>query len=412
MNVYHRLLVFVALVVLIVAGRSTVGAQDSSTTSSDEPTLETQVLQDAPVLTPDPAFAESMPVDQYYRAVVLEVLDSGDQAVGTDETMPFQRLRVRVMSGQEKGQEVEVDNGKKYSITKSQLLKQGDQFILVKGSKVDGSSYYAVLDHYRLNQLIWLGILFLILVAVVARWRGVMSFLGLVVSIGVLALYEVPRLARGEDPLLTTLVALPLIVLATIYLAHGFSRQTTIAVASTVLTLFVASGLAMLFVALTHLTGGGSEEAFNLQFGQNIVFDLKGIFLSGILIGVVGVLDDVTTGQVAVVDQLHHANPALGAFELFKRASIVGREHILSLVNTLALAYAGISLPLFLILASNPQPLWMTLNSEFFAEEIVRTLIGSSALVLAVPIATALAARFLAHTKPTDLQLHLHSHSH
>ena len=126
-------------------------------------------------------------------------------------------------------------------------------------------------------------------------------------------------------------------------------------------------------------------------------------------IGVIGVLDDVTTGQVAVVDQLRHANPTLGSIELFRRASTVGREHIISLVNTLALAYAGVSLPLFLMFANNPQPLWISLNGEFFAEEIIRTLVGSTALVLAVPITTFLAARFLAGTSDS-VQLHTHHH--
>ena len=378
------------------------------------PDLETssQEIQDKPILTPDPVFADSMPADQYERAVVLKVLDSGETDIGDNKTQPFQKIHGKVLSGVDKGKELDVDNGKLFSISRSQLLKKGDQFILVKSFKADGSSFYAVADRYRINQLALLGLCFLGLVAVVARLRGVMSFIGLVVSIGVLAFYEIPKLAAGAAPLPTTMIAATLIVLATIYLAHGFSRQTTIAVVSTVITLLVAAGMAMFFVAITHLAGNGSEEAFNLQFGQNSVIDLKGLYLSGILIGVLGVLDDVTTGQVAVVDQLHHANPNLGVVDLFRRASVVGREHIISLVNTLALAYAGVSIPLFLILAKNPQPLWISINGEFFAEEIVRTLVGSMSLVLAVPIATFLAARLLAHTKVTESHSHLHTHSH
>ncbi len=399
-----RRLVLGLLCGLVLVGACPVGAQEAP---ADEPVLEA-LEGDAPVLEPDPAFA-SLPADEYARATVVAVLDEGEFDVGDGRSQPYQQLLVRIISGPETGQEVELDHGSVFSIRPEQLLQVGDQFVIVKSYKIDGSSYYAFIDRYRTNQLILLGLLFLGLVVLIIRWRGLTSFAGLAVSVLVLALYEIPRLAAGADPLQTTLVAASLIVFATLYLAHGFSRQTTIAVASTMLTLLVAVGLALWCVALTRLSGAGTEDAFNLQFGQGNTVDLKGLLLSGILIGVIGVLDDVTTGQVAVVDQLRHANPTLGPIELFRRASTVGREHIISLVNTLALAYAGVSLPLFLMFANNPQPLWISLNGEFFAEEIIRTLVGSTALVLAVPITTFLAARFLAGTSDS-VQLHTHHH--
>ncbi|MEK7184414.1 MAG: YibE/F family protein, partial [Patescibacteria group bacterium] len=376
MNTFFRLLLLVLVGFVSIATSPVVFAQDDEV--RDEPTLE--------ALEPDAAFAESLPADEYARATVLEILDQGELDIGDGRTQPYQLLKVRLTSGPEAGQEIELDHGSIFSIRPEQILKPGDQFVIVKSYKIDGSSYYAFIDRYRINQLVWFGIIFLALVVLIIRWRGLASFLGLAVSILVLALYEIPKLAAGASPLPTTLVAASLIVLEKLYIAHGYSRQQSIAVGSTIATLLVAVSLALWFVAVAHLSGSGTEDAFNLQFGQNGSVDLRGILLSGILIGVIGVLDDVTTGQVAVVDQLRHANPDLSPLELFKRASQVGREHIISLVNTLALAYAGVSLPLFLMFAKNPQPLWISLNGELFAEEIVRTLVGSIALVLAVPI--------------------------
>jgi uncharacterized membrane protein len=180
------------------------------------------------------------------------------------------------------------------------------------------------------------------------------------------------------------------------FLAHGFNKQTTLAFGSTLITLIGAAILSVIFVSLTRLTGAGTEEAFYLQFGSLEKLNLQGLLLGGIMIGVLGVLDDITTGQTAAVYEIHKADPKLKLADLYKRGINVGKEHIASLVNTLVLAYAGASLPLFLIFNLNDSiPLWVNLNSEFIIEEIIRTLVGSTALVLAVPISTFIAARSL-----------------
>jgi uncharacterized membrane protein len=190
------------------------------------------------------------------------------------------------------------------------------------------------------------------------------------------------------------------IVLVSLYLAHGFNKRTSVALLSTILVLFLAIGLSFLFVSATMLHGNGSEEAIYLQInpGQNI--NLQGLLLGGIILGALGVLDDITTGQAAAVDEIHKANPSLSRKELYKRGLSIGHEHIASLINTLALAYAGVALPLFLLFSLNhAAPFWTLLNSEGVAEEIVRTLVGSTVLVLAVPISTHFAAYFFAKDK-------------
>jgi uncharacterized membrane protein len=166
---------------------------------------------------------------------------------------------------------------------------------------------------------------------------------------------------------------------------------------------------------MVGLSGGATEEAFYLQYNKTLEnINLQGLFLGGVLIGTLGVLDDITTAQTAVVAELKRANNSLSWKELYIRSLSVGREHIASLVNTLAFAYIGASFPVFLsyIFASN-LPWWVLLNSDQIVEEIIQTLVGSSALVVAVPVSSYLAARwFASHPPKNDDIAHLHTHGH
>ncbi|MDD5751285.1 MAG: YibE/F family protein, partial [Candidatus Peribacteraceae bacterium] len=175
-----------------------------------------------------------------------------------------------------------------------------------------------------------------------------------------------------------------------------FHKRTFVAFLSTLATLAIAAGLATLFVHAAKLFGAGSEEALFLQSGMLEHVNLRGLLLGGIIIGCLGVLDDVTVAQTAVVDELRKTNPSIDTHNLIRASMSVGKEHIASMINTLALAYAGASMPLLLLFTTpNDYPLWFTLNGEFLAEEIIRTLVGSTALLFAVPIATVFAVLLL-----------------
>ena len=253
-----------------------------------------------------------------------------------------------------------------------------------------------VTDIYRLPTLAMMALLFCVLVLLLSKLRGLGSLLGLVISLAIVIWLLIPWILSGGSPLLASIICSLLVMLTTMYLAHGINRQTSIAILSTFIVLTLTGILASLFVAGTQLTGLGSEEAAFLTFSNSNI-NLRGLLLGAILIGTLGVLDDVTTSQTATVFELARANPKLNRSQLFTHALAVGREHVSSLTNTLFLAYTGASLPLLILLTtSNIQPLWVTLNSQLFAEEIVRTLSGSIGLVLAIPISTYIATRFAA----------------
>ena len=278
---------------------------------------------------------------------------------------------------------------------------------------VDGGIEYFLREKYRLPSLIWLTAIFLLLAAIFGGRMGLQSAGGLIVSILILALFVVPKIIAGWNPLFVSFLGAFAITFTSLYLAHGFNRRTSIALASTMITLFIAALLAIIFVYAAKLFGLGSEEAMYLQSGPTAGINLRGLLLGGIIIGTLGILDDITTAQTAVIDELHHANATLGFSGLYRAGISIGREHIASLVNSLALAYVGASLPLLLLFSTNRSlPVWVIMNGEFIAEEVVRTLVGSSTLLFAVPISTILAAWLIPKMRMEQINSSHHHHRH
>lgn len=298
------------------------------------------------------------------------------------------------------------------ALSEDQLLHEGERIVVVQQIFDDGRTEYAVADVHRLGVLQWLVLGFFLLVLVVAGKRGFLSIIGMVASMVVVFMYLVPELLSGADPVLISLLAAVMVGASTLYLSHGFSRRSHIAFASILLTLLMVLLLGQVAVQTAELAGLGSEEAYFLQFTPGISIKLQGLLLGGIIIGALGVLDDIIVSQVSVVTQLKAANEKLSKVELYWRGLEVGKDHVASLVNTLVLAYAGANLPLFLLFyTSEGVPWWVTVNNELIAEEVVRTVVGSIGLVLAVPITTLLAAVFL-RNKDSKGQVHTHAHPH
>ena len=330
--------------------------------------------------------------DSFYRGKVIEVQSEELQ----DDFLPavvVQTLDIEITSGPEKGERHVILYEVHEADADIQKLTDGDRVIV--GKQMGGAALddmYYVSDVYRLQSLIWILILFAALTFYFARGYGVRAFIGLALSFYILFSYLVPKILNGADPLWTSVIATFLIATISLFIAHGFRKRTTIAYVSTILTISISFVLSHLFVKSAKLFGIGTEEAFYLQFAPDVSINLQGLLLGGIIIGVLGVLDDVTTAQSAVVEELHEANKSYSFGELYKRGLSVGREHIVSLVNTLALAYTGAAFPLLLLFHIYERPLWVTLNSEIILEEIIRILVGSIALILAVPITTAIAA--------------------
>ncbi len=251
--------------------------------------------------------------------------------------------------------------------------------------------FYNIVDLERGRPMLLLTLVFVAAVVGFGRWQGIRSLIGLVGSFVVIVGFIVPAILDGRSPVAVALVGSLAIMIVSLYLSHGLARKSTAAVVGTALALGLTGALAVVFVRAASLTGLASEEALNANF-QVGGLSLRGLLLAGIIIGGLGVLDDVTMSQASLVFALRRANPAAPLSSLIGASLTVGRDHIAATVNTLFLAYAGASLPLLILFATSGDPLGSVATSEVVAVEIIRTLCGSVGLIAAVPLTTVLAA--------------------
>jgi uncharacterized membrane protein len=252
-------------------------------------------------------------------------------------------------------------------------------------------TFYNIRDLERTRPMLVLVALFVLAVIAFGRWQGVRSLIGLACSFAVIVGFVIPAILRGSSPVPVALVGAMAIMLVSLYLSHGTGRKTTAAVVGTGLALVLTAALTAGFVAATSLTGLASEDALNASF-QAGGLSLRGLLLAGIIIGGLGVLDDVTMSQASLVFELQRADPTASFGRLVTGALAVGRDHIAATVNTLFLAYAGASLPLLVLFTTGGDSLATVATAEAVAVEIVRTLCGSIGLITAVPLTTVLAA--------------------
>ncbi|WP_410659161.1 YibE/F family protein [Amycolatopsis sp. lyj-112] len=277
----------------------------------------------------------------------------------------------------------------------------GDEVVLsYNGGDVANSTSFQIVDFQRGTPLLLLAGLFALAVIVLGRWRGLAALVALGLSFLVLALFVLPSILAGESPLLVAIAGAGAIMFIALYLTHGLSARTSVAVLGTLVSLVLIGVLSAIFSAASSLTGlDDSTSQLIGSLGHGI--DARGLLLAGVVIGALGVLDDVTVTQTSAVWELRRANPALGWRELYGAGLRIGRDHVGSAVNTLVMAYAGAALPVLLYTSLSGVGLGSILGAEEIAQEIVRTLAGSVGIVAAVPVTTALAA-LIASREPQE----------
>ncbi len=336
--------------------------------------------------------------DDLVRARVVAV-DRGpcagtDPALGIICAVPT----VEVLEGPDEGRRVVLQERSETGVETRLEPGMGVVLGMSLGAPEDFRYYFADLE--RRQPLLVLFVLFSGAVIVLARWMGLRALVGTGLSLVALAVFVLPAILDGRSPVAVALVGAAVIAVVTLYFAHGLNVRTTTALLGTFGSLALTGALAAVFVGATRLTGLAAEEAAILQISAAQV-SLSGLLLAGIIVGTLGVLDDVTVTQVSAVSELRRANPSYGFAELYRAGVSIGQHHIAATVNTLVLAYAGASLPLLLLFTQADQGFLDVVNSEVVAVEVVRTLVGSIGLVASVPITTALAALVLSREPVT-----------
>ncbi|MCQ0024699.1 YibE/F family protein [Streptomyces somaliensis DSM 40738] len=338
------------------------------------------------------------------RVVRVERIDCKDvnaaQVPPTGDTStPQGREAVNALRGQCKRATVEVtsgqDKGRRFveivQPDAPRQLEEGQGVVVAYAPDAPEDLQYSVTDVDRKFPLLLLSVVFALAVVAVGRLRGVMALIALGTSFVFLTLFILPAILQGSNPLVVAVVGSSAIMLIALYLSHGVSARTSVAVLGTLISLLIIGLLGSLFIGWARLSGN-TDDYTGLIHGLYPGIDMSGLLLAGVIIGSLGVLDDVTVTQTSAVWELHQADPTMGPRALYRAGIRIGRDHIASVVNTLVLAYAGAALPLLLLFSIAQSSVGTVANSELVAQEIVRTLVGSIGLVASVPVTTGLAA--------------------
>ena len=325
------------------------------------------------------------------KARVTEIVSQDVKIVpGTDVETVYQTIKAEVLDGEEKGKNITIEND-------YLELREGQIFYVSHTtSSLHGTDYYAVSEVDRLPALFVLLVLFIAVVLFFGGKQGARGLLALFGGFFLIAFLLLPGVLQGYSPILISVAVSSLIVCLGSYVTHGFNKTTTTAVLGMVITIVLTGLLAYVSIVFTQLSGFNTDETVYLNFNTRGSIDFAGLLLGGIIIGTLGVLYDAAIGQAVSVEELARAGEHLSRREVYRRALRIGREHIGALVNTLAIAYVGASLPLLLLFYGfGSDSVALALNREVFATELVRTLVGSIGLVLTVPITTAISVRML-----------------
>ncbi len=339
-----------------------------------------------------------------FRGEVVEIVSKEEKDIpGTDTKHIYQVIKANVLSGPKKGETIQIEND-------YLELRVGQKFYFNYNVYVDGSESYGVTNVDRRAGLIFLVLIFIFAVIYFGGWQGMRSLLALFGSFFAIFYVLMPGLINGWNPLLASFAVASVILFVAIFFTHGWNRESSIAYGGTMLAVLLTSLFSIFAVYITSLTGITADEAVYLNFNTSGTLDFTGLLLGAIIIGVLGVLDDIAVTQSAVVSELYDSNPNMPRKEVYSRAMRIGREHVGALVNTLVLAYTGASLPVLLYLKTSDLSFETIINLEVFTTEIVRAIVGSLGLILTVPIVTILASIYLKGHKSNHLHTHTHSH--
>lgn len=347
------------------------------------------------IIVTKPTFAqEQEATTEYMKGKIIEIVEEREiELPDTEEKQLYQKIKILITEGDEKGEEIISENGAQ-PMGHINEYRVGDEILISQATDGENEIYY-IIDYVRTKSLAVLFLIFVILAVLIGRKQGFLALVSMALSFLIIFIYLLPQIQQGKDPIITAIISSMLIIPITFYLSHGFNKKTTIAIVGTVIALIITGILSVIFSNLTHLSGADSEEILFLQGANNTIYNLKGLLLAGILIGTLGIMDDITISQTSIVYQLHDLKNDISTGELFKRSLQLGRDHIASMINTLILVYAGASMPLLLLFINESRSFSEIISLEVVATEVVRTLVGSIGLILAVPITTYLSCHLV-----------------
>ncbi len=303
-----------------------------------------------------------------------------------------QEVLVRLLSGEFKGETVELENiltGNPYYDIK---LKKGVKVIL-HAEDNDGAVEYSIEDIKRAGILGWLSLLFCGLLIYVGKRKGLNSLISIALTVVLITHCLSPLVLIGINPIFAAFLICVISTLVTMYLVGGFNAKSTSAAAGAILSLIFAGTLSGITMLTAHLTGFNGENTTFL-YSAHPELDFIGLTVSMMVLATLGAVMDVAMSIASTINEIYITDNTKGIKELFKSGMNVGRDIIGTMANTLILVYLGGSLPLVLLAGNIDLMKFINLNQV--VTEIASALIGSIAIVICVPF-TALTASTLIH---------------
>lgn len=267
----------------------------------------------------------------------------------------------------------------------------GDSVIIEKHKNPNDKESFYIADFDRTKIIFSLFIIFVLFVFLVAGKKSINAFLSLIITFLILFFSIIPNILSGANPYLATMIGGLLIIPSSYFFSHGFNKKSLSAVMGSLVSLLFSLGLGFFYTQLAKISGISEEANFIKVFTQKD-YNFQGIFFASIVLGLLAVLDDVSINQAAIVEKLID-NRNLSFLEIYKKAIEIGHDHINSIINTLILVYASASLPLFLLFSISNKNFLEVISYEMVSQEIIRTLIGTIGVIIAIPLTTFIAVK-------------------
>lgn len=309
-------------------------------------------------------------------------------------TLARNYVMVQILNGDHKGETVKMDNLINEKTYHQSFAKKGDEVLINidEDSKGHIKSTSYIYDIVRYKFIYMLAIIFVLLLVVVGRGKGLKSIVGLAITGVAVLKIMIPLIIAGFNPIVVSVVICVCVSILNLLIISGRNRKTFAAIIGTCMGVAIAAIIATISINLLGLTGfTDEEEQMMIYISQNTNFNFSGLLFAGALMGALGAVMDVSISIASSINEINEQKK-MSIIELFKSGMNVGKDIMGTMANTLILAYVGGAMYIIIWISSYDLPLHRILNQDVIASEVVKTLAGSIGLVLTIPLTAICAA--------------------
>lgn len=294
---------------------------------------------------------------------------------GGTEIYYEQEISAVVLNGAQKGKTINLSNTFTSSGVNDERYRKGDQLFveLEKGGK-SGIIIGKKRDFY-LAALIGVFLLFLL---ILNKCHGVLILFSLVVNV-IIFLIALNQYGQGENLLKVAWVLMLLFSVFTLLCAGGFHKKTVVAVFSTLMTTVLCYGI---YITVNHFTERLPYEMMEYVVNPE---DLSELFLTGVLMGSLGAVMDVSISIAAGVAEILWQSPNITVKALIGSIREMGYDIMGTMINVLFFTYISGGIPIMVVKIKNGYTLYHLIHFEMIFA-IVQFLMGAIGIVLAIPV--------------------------